>query len=165
MNAKVLVILAIISLVIGVLIVALYCARYANSVASRPRQQLLSERLQSTNKAVFACPAGHTFSLAVGTTQNGAHPISLRGTFNIRGDGREVQQGAIDPARLEPANWLDSVGLSAFILKLDDPNHLLRLVPGNVYDITVNLDDGSFGEASLWLCYLTSPPSESRQSK
>lgn len=140
-------------LIAVVLFVLLAILLYATLFSPRFRSQQLVAHLGDSDKSRFICPPGHRFFLAFGYATNQADTSLLRGQFVLSRDNTQIQQWTFDGANLDEANWLQPVGLSAFVLKADDPNHLLNVNPGTAYEITIQADNLS--GVSLWLCYVT----------
>jgi hypothetical protein len=149
-----LVAICVIALTVLVLYGTLFCPQV--------RRQLLANRIRAMTKIRFTCPPGHVFALAFGYGRDHVSVSSLRGRLIVDHDGTAVQQFDIDDASLDQANWLESDGLSALVLKSDNPNRHLKVSSGQTYEITVQIDDAPAAPVSLWLCYLTTRYQELR---
>lgn len=142
---------------VTILVSFLFCVCVAYGALSTPfcKNHLLLADIKSTPIGRFVCPPGKRFSLVLAVEVGYGIPITGPCTFTVRSNNNDVQQGTLDPADLEATNWLDRQGRSGYVLKFDDPNHLLNLRPGAAYDITIRCDKLADTNVSLWLCYVT----------
>lgn len=125
----------------------------------------LFDHLVDVNKKTIRCPPGHEFFLAFGTKTNQAEILSaFHGNFVLTSGQSLIQQGSIETAKLEEANWLDAATLSSVVFKADDANRRLNMKSGQTYDIEIDLENAPVANLSAWLCYVTTRYQELKQS-